>query len=313
MCGPDLPSPGSATCSASPRRGRCSCGAFSGWPPTLSMRPPGPGASWPAPAAAGLGWGAAGVVFFSQTSVPWQMILSLILAGVAMAAVPVLAPLMTAFLAFAIPALLPITAQFFLQREATAFGMGIFGVLFGGGLALQRLAHEPGDRASSPAGLREPRSRRRAVGRGAGAQPGGGERAGGARSAGAARARAHGGSASSPRGAEAGRRGAAGDQREPPRADRVLTAGHRRARHRGPGENVESGGGPDVRVDRARGGRSAVSERAGRQEGGVSEPHGPLRARAGRRRLRDPAPAEGRDASSMSCSPWPRSSAPTGA
>ena len=40
-------------------------------------------------AAAGLGWGMAALLFFS-TSTPWQMFLALVLAGVAMAAVPVL-------------------------------------------------------------------------------------------------------------------------------------------------------------------------------------------------------------------------------
>jgi hypothetical protein len=51
-------------------------------------------------AATGLGWGTAGILFFSETSVPWQMFLALVLAGVTMASVPVLAPVMTAFLAF---------------------------------------------------------------------------------------------------------------------------------------------------------------------------------------------------------------------
>ncbi len=87
-------------------------------------------------AAAGIGWGAAGLLFFSPASVPWQMFLSLVLAGVAMAAVPVLSPLRTAFAAFAIPTLVPITARFFVQADATGLGMGILGVVFGGGLGL---------------------------------------------------------------------------------------------------------------------------------------------------------------------------------
>jgi PAS domain S-box-containing protein len=62
-------------------------------------------------AAAGLGWGAAGILFFSEASVPRQMFLALVLAGVAMASVPVLAPVMAAFLVFTIPTLLPITAR----------------------------------------------------------------------------------------------------------------------------------------------------------------------------------------------------------
>ena len=85
-------------------------------------------------AAAGLGWGAAGILFFSEVSVPRQMFLALVLAGVAMASVPVLAPVMAAFLAFTIPTLLPITARFLLQGESTGLGVATLGVMFGGGL-----------------------------------------------------------------------------------------------------------------------------------------------------------------------------------
>jgi PAS domain S-box-containing protein len=87
-------------------------------------------------AAAGFTWGSAGLLFFSATSVPWQMFLALILAGVALAAVPVLAPVMAAFLVFAIPTLLPVTARFLLQAEPVGLAMAILGTVFGGGLAL---------------------------------------------------------------------------------------------------------------------------------------------------------------------------------
>jgi PAS domain-containing protein len=85
-------------------------------------------------AAAGFGWGAAGFLFFSETSVPWQMFLALVLAGVAMAVVPVLAPVLVAFFAFIIPTLLPIIVCFLLQDQPTGLGMAALGVLFGGGL-----------------------------------------------------------------------------------------------------------------------------------------------------------------------------------
>jgi PAS domain S-box-containing protein len=87
-------------------------------------------------AAAGLGWGAAGILFFFEASVPWQMFLALVLAGVAMASVPVLAPVMPAFLAFAVPTLLPIIARFLFEGHSTGLGMAALGVLFGGGLGL---------------------------------------------------------------------------------------------------------------------------------------------------------------------------------
>jgi PAS domain S-box-containing protein len=86
-------------------------------------------------AAGGLGWGAAGILFFSDASVPWQMFLALVLAGVGMASVPVLAPVMAAFFAFTIPTLLPIIGRFLLQGQATGLGMAALGVVFGGGLA----------------------------------------------------------------------------------------------------------------------------------------------------------------------------------
>ena len=83
--------------------------------------------------AAGLGWGAAGILFFSDASVPRQMFLALVLAGVAMASVPVLAPVMAAFFGFTIPTLLPITTRFLFQGPL-GLGMATLGLLFGGGL-----------------------------------------------------------------------------------------------------------------------------------------------------------------------------------
>ena len=110
-------------------------------------------------AAAGLGWGAAGFLFFSETSVPWQMFLALVLAGVAMAAVPVLAPVLAAFFAFIIPTLLPITVRFLLQDQPTGLGMAALGVLFWRRPRLQRLAYAPGARAGARAGCVPPFTR----------------------------------------------------------------------------------------------------------------------------------------------------------
>jgi PAS domain S-box-containing protein len=85
-------------------------------------------------AAAGLGWGASGIVFFPETSMPWQMVLALIVAGVATASVPVLASDMAAFLAFSIPTVAPITARFLMEGHAIGIGMAVLGTIFGGGL-----------------------------------------------------------------------------------------------------------------------------------------------------------------------------------
>jgi len=82
-------------------------------------------------AAAGLGWGAAGFLFFSETLVPWQMFLALVLVGVVMAAVPVLAPVLAAFFAFTIPTLLPITVRFLLQGQPTGLCLAALGVVLG--------------------------------------------------------------------------------------------------------------------------------------------------------------------------------------
>jgi PAS domain S-box-containing protein len=82
-------------------------------------------------AAAGLGWGAAGFLFFSETSVPWQMFLALVLVGVVMAAVPVLAPVLAAFFAFTVPTLLPITVRFLLQVQPTGLCLAALGVVLG--------------------------------------------------------------------------------------------------------------------------------------------------------------------------------------
>jgi PAS domain S-box-containing protein len=82
-------------------------------------------------AAAGLGWGAAGFLFFSETSVPWQMFLALVMVGVVMAAVPVLAPVLAAFFAFTVPTLLPITVRFLLQGQPTGLCLATLGVVLG--------------------------------------------------------------------------------------------------------------------------------------------------------------------------------------
>jgi hypothetical protein len=174
--------------------------------------------------AAGLGWGAAGGLFFSAASVPWQMFLALVLAGVTMAAVPVLAPVLAAFCAFTIPTLLPITVRFLPHGPPIGLGMAAFGVLFGTGSRLQRPAPAPGavwalvlafeNRDLVAAVL----SRCRAPARR-------GQRAGCARRAGTAGARAHGGATPAAGGAAASRRDVARNECEPARADRGVAAG----------------------------------------------------------------------------------------
>jgi two-component system, sensor histidine kinase len=67
-------------------------------------------------AAAGLIWGAAGIVLFPSHS-PSQVLLMFLLGGMAVAAVVVLAPVISAFFVFIVLALTPIGVQFLLQGE----------------------------------------------------------------------------------------------------------------------------------------------------------------------------------------------------
>ncbi|MGY6215011.1 EAL domain-containing protein [Methylolobus aquaticus] len=78
----------------------------------------------------GILWGVAGVGFFSPQSVPHQMLLAFVLAGMGAGAVTTLSPLKIASPLFLIPALVPFTIRMFLQEEQPHALMGTMLALF---------------------------------------------------------------------------------------------------------------------------------------------------------------------------------------
>ncbi len=79
--------------------------------------------------AGGLG-GFAGLGLFPAGSVPHQFLLIFMIAGMVAAAMVVLSPVRQAFLAYALPALIPITAMVFAQGTSLYLFMGVLMVVF---------------------------------------------------------------------------------------------------------------------------------------------------------------------------------------
>ena len=90
-------------------------------------------------AASGLVWGAAGFWLFPLDSTIHQLALSFVLGGMAAGATAVLAPLRWAFPLYALPALLPLSMQFFLQGTPHYLMMGTLMLIFL--LVLLNVAH----------------------------------------------------------------------------------------------------------------------------------------------------------------------------
>jgi len=82
-------------------------------------------------AASGLLWGAAGVFLFPEHSLPHQVFVSFVIAGMVAGAVGTLAALISAFALFAVPALLPVALQFLLHTAEIGFSMSFMAVLYG--------------------------------------------------------------------------------------------------------------------------------------------------------------------------------------
>jgi PAS domain-containing protein len=81
-------------------------------------------------AASGLVWGAAGFWLFPREATIHQLALSFILGGTVAGATAVLAPLRWAFALFALPALLPLSARFFLEGTSHYLMMGTLVLIF---------------------------------------------------------------------------------------------------------------------------------------------------------------------------------------
>jgi hypothetical protein len=86
--------------------------------------------------AAGFAWGVAGIVLFPYESIAHQVFLLFLLGGMAAGAVAVLSTVMTAFLAFFLPTLLPIIMQLLLHGGEIHTAMGLLALCFAGVLLL---------------------------------------------------------------------------------------------------------------------------------------------------------------------------------
>ncbi len=79
----------------------------------------------------GILWGATAFFLFPLHSVAHQVFIAFVLAGMVAGAVGVFSPLLPVFLAFSIPALVPITVRFFVIGDTLHMGMGAMTTLFG--------------------------------------------------------------------------------------------------------------------------------------------------------------------------------------
>jgi len=79
----------------------------------------------------GILWGATALFLFPLHSVGHQVFIAFVLAGMVAGAVGVFSPLLPVFLAFSVPALVPITVRFFLIGDTLHLGMGAMTTLFG--------------------------------------------------------------------------------------------------------------------------------------------------------------------------------------
>jgi signal transduction histidine kinase len=84
----------------------------------------------------GIAWGSPGLFLFPHDSLASQVFLTFILGGMVAGAVTVLSVVQGIFLAYAIPTLLPITVQLFLQGSAIPVAMGCALLAFAGALVI---------------------------------------------------------------------------------------------------------------------------------------------------------------------------------
>jgi len=81
-------------------------------------------------ALSGICWGSAGILMFPADSISHQAFIAFVLGGMATGAVPSYSVRMRVFLAFALPALVPITVRFFLLGDELHLAMGGMALLF---------------------------------------------------------------------------------------------------------------------------------------------------------------------------------------
>jgi diguanylate cyclase (GGDEF)-like protein len=79
----------------------------------------------------GVMWGGAAVILFPANAFVCQVFTAFVIAGMIAGSVATLSPVLLAFVAFAIPALLPISIQFLLHTDPVHFAMSVMAVLYG--------------------------------------------------------------------------------------------------------------------------------------------------------------------------------------
>lgn len=84
--------------------------------------------------AAGFVWGAAGLLLFHPDSFPHQVFLAFVLGGMVAGAVPLLSSVERAYPCFAVPAVLPISAQMLAAGDHVHLIMGSLILVFGGAM-----------------------------------------------------------------------------------------------------------------------------------------------------------------------------------
>lgn len=78
----------------------------------------------------GIIWGATGILLFPPDSIPHQVFLAFVLAGMCAGAVTTLSSIMSLYLLFVVPCLLPLFIQFILLQTGMSYAMGFMIALF---------------------------------------------------------------------------------------------------------------------------------------------------------------------------------------
>jgi PAS domain S-box-containing protein len=80
--------------------------------------------------ASGILWGTTGILLFPESSIPHQIFLAFVLGGMIAGATAVYAALPNAFLAYALPTVIPLLVRFFVLDDELHMAMGGMGLLF---------------------------------------------------------------------------------------------------------------------------------------------------------------------------------------
>ena len=81
-------------------------------------------------ALSGIGWGAAGIFLFAEASLPHQLFIAFVLAGMTAGSVAACSSMLAGFLLFVVPALLPLAIRFLAQGNDLHLAMGAMTVIY---------------------------------------------------------------------------------------------------------------------------------------------------------------------------------------